>query len=74
LLAFAHGEAEEIARKVTPLEGEHAVARQARGATEAKLPGLVDRSVDADQRWEEDEGECAGLVELLTLLWIRGTK
>jgi hypothetical protein len=39
---------------------------------EAKLPGLVDRAVDADRRCEEAEGECAGLVKELTVLWVRG--
>jgi hypothetical protein len=39
---------------------------------EAKLPGLVDRAVDADRRCEEAEGECAGLVKELTILWVRG--
>jgi hypothetical protein len=38
-----------VARKVTLLEGELMVARQARDMTEAKLLGLVDKATDADR-------------------------
>jgi hypothetical protein len=45
-----------VAHKVTLLEGDLAVVRQAWDMAEAKLPGLVDKAVDIDQRLEEAEG------------------
>jgi hypothetical protein len=45
LLAFAHGESDEVARKVCLLEGELAIACQARDTAESKLLGLVDKAV-----------------------------
>jgi hypothetical protein len=50
LLASTHGEADEVARKVTLLEGELAVVRQARDTAEAKLLSLVYMATDADWR------------------------
>jgi hypothetical protein len=50
LLSSAHGEADEAAQKVSLLEGVLTGARQAWDTVEAKLPGLVDKAVDADER------------------------
>jgi hypothetical protein len=49
-------EADGVAHKVTLLEGELVVVRQAWDMAEAKLPGLVDKAVDVDRRLEEAEG------------------
>jgi hypothetical protein len=38
-----------------------------------KLLGLVDKAADADQRWEEAEGQCEDRAEELSLLRIRGS-
>jgi hypothetical protein len=48
-LASSHGEADEVAQKVSLLKGELAVVRLAWDTAEVKLPGLVDRTVDIDQ-------------------------
>jgi hypothetical protein len=56
LLSSAHGKADEVAQKVSLIEGVLAGARQARDTVEVKLPGLVDKAVDIDERWEEAEG------------------
>jgi uncharacterized protein YigA (DUF484 family) len=50
LLASIHGEAGEAAQNISLVEGELAVARQAQDTAEAKLPDLVDKAVNADQR------------------------
>jgi hypothetical protein len=49
LRASAHGDADEVARKVSLLEAEHAIARQTRDIAGAKLPSLVDKAAAADQ-------------------------
>jgi uncharacterized protein YigA (DUF484 family) len=49
LLASPHGEADEVARRVSLLEGKLAVARQARDVVEAKLSTLADKAVTTDQ-------------------------
>jgi hypothetical protein len=48
-LAFARGEADEVAQKVSLLKGELAAACQAQDATEAKLLDLVDKAAAIDQ-------------------------
>jgi uncharacterized protein YigA (DUF484 family) len=74
LLASAHGEADEVAWKVSLLEGKLAVARQAWDAAEAELPNLVDKAATSDRRWERAKRQCECLVEELTLLQIRGSE
>jgi uncharacterized protein YigA (DUF484 family) len=74
LLASPHGEADEVARRVSLLEGKLAVARQARDVVEAKLSTLADKAVTTDQRREEAKGQCEHLVEELTLLQLRGAE
>jgi heterodisulfide reductase subunit A-like polyferredoxin len=49
LLASAHGEADVVARKISLLEGELAVALQVRDTTEVKLLGLVGQVAIADR-------------------------
>jgi hypothetical protein len=56
LLASTHGKADVAARKVSLLEGELAVVRQAWDTTKAKLLDLVDKAATTDQRQEETEG------------------
>jgi hypothetical protein len=56
LLAYTHGKADVVARKVSLLEGELAVVRQAWDTTKAKLLDLVDKAATTDQRQEETEG------------------
>lgn len=56
LLSSTHGEASEVAWKVSLLEGELTVACQARDTAEAKLLGLIDGAADTDQRRDESEG------------------
>jgi hypothetical protein len=65
LLASTHGEADNVARKVTLLEGELAVAHPAQDTTKAKLLVLVDRATDADRLWEDAEGQCVALARSL---------
>jgi uncharacterized protein YigA (DUF484 family) len=55
-LASTHGKADVAARKVSLLEGELAVVRQAWDTTKAKLLDLVDKAATTDQRQEETEG------------------
>jgi hypothetical protein len=74
LLASAHGEDSDVARKVSLVEGQLAVARQAWDAVKAKLPGLVDKVADTDRRREGAEGQCEELAEELTLMWIGGSE
>jgi hypothetical protein len=55
-LASAHLEADKVAQKVTLLEGEIVIARRVWDTAEAKLPGLIDKTADAEQRQEEASG------------------
>jgi hypothetical protein len=52
MLASAHGEADEIAQKVTLLGDELAVACQAWSMAEAKHASLVDKVANADRQRE----------------------
>jgi chromosome segregation ATPase len=68
LLASAHWEANEVALKVTLLEGELVDVRQACDLAMVKLQGLSDMAADADRRWEDVKGQCKILAQKLTLL------
>jgi hypothetical protein len=48
LLAFAHGEANDVPQRVTLLEGELAFVCQALDTAEAKLLSFVDKAVVVD--------------------------
>jgi hypothetical protein len=48
LLASTRGEANEVAKKPSLLEGELVVAHWAQDAAEAKLPSLVDTAIAAN--------------------------
>jgi hypothetical protein len=72
LLASTHGEANEVAWKVSLLEGEFAFVRKTQDMVEAKLLSLVDRAADADQWQDEAEGQCEALAKELAILRIRG--
>jgi hypothetical protein len=71
-LATAHGEPDEVAQRVSFLEGELVAVRQAQDTAEEKLPSLADKAVAADQQWVVVEEQCELLVHDLTLLNLRG--
>jgi hypothetical protein len=74
LLATAHKEADEAARRVFALEGELGAACRAHGAAEEKLPILAAQVAAADRRWVgvEEQWEC--LDHELTLLILHGSE
>jgi hypothetical protein len=73
-LASARGEADEVAQKISLLEGKLEVACQAWDGVEAKLSGMADWAAATDRRQEEVEGQCAHHIEELTLLRLRGSE
>jgi hypothetical protein len=74
LLATAHREADEAARRVFALEGELGAACRAHDAAEEKLPILAAQVAAADRRWVgvEEQWEC--LDHELTLLILHGSE
>jgi ABC-type multidrug transport system ATPase subunit len=57
-LASAHGEAEDLARRIALLKGELAKARQTRDTIEENYRGLSDAAANTDRWFEEFKREC----------------
>jgi hypothetical protein len=74
LLATTHVEVDEVAQRVSFLEGELVAACPAWDVVKEKLPSLAAKASAVDRRWVAAEEQCESLVHELTLLNLRGSE